>query len=628
MCGIFGYIACREGIDIVSATHARDTMYHRGPDAYGVWLSDDRSVGLFHRRLAILDLTEAGAQPMASEDNSLIITFNGEIYNHNELRAELKLLGLHFRGHSDTEVILAAYSAWGRDCLQKLRGMFAFGIWDRTKSILFLARDRAGEKPLYWAKYDDGIVFASELKAILSLPKIDRELDLIGLNAYLSYGYVPGDRCLIYGAKKIRPGHWLEISMEPLEFNGARYWNLPEFKPISNSSEDELANELRGLLSSAVREQLQADVPVAVLLSGGTDSSIITALSAEVSSAPIKTYTVGFPGNDSHDERHYARRIATFFNTDHTEISIDNSHFEILPQLAHHFDEPIADSSMIPTFLLTQVIAQHDKVVVGGDGADELFGGYRAYQGAVKQETLRNSLPTWLRNPAAKLAEALLPLGYKNRNGLIGLGGTIQDSVANMGVMFDWRHRIKLIPELSSIKRYDECFSWKHGLVEASRGIPGSFMAADFMTYLPEDILVKVDRASMANSLELRAPFLDNRVIEFAFRNVPNSLRANTNERKILLKRLAGMLLPPDFDSGRKQGFSIPLTKWLTIDYCLSCFEDFNNHYPGFFSRQYLMTLVNSPSLGSSTRLFSIIILMLWMQSYKISLPSNSQASI
>jgi asparagine synthase (glutamine-hydrolysing) len=618
MCGIVGFAGRPSGMDLETLNRCRDALAHRGPDASDSWISGDGRVALAHRRLAIVELSEAGAQPMHWLHPSLSIVFNGEIYNHHELREELRTLGCSFRGQSDTEVILAGYSRWGEGVFERLRGMFAIALYDPTARHLVLARDRAGEKPLYWARHRGGIVFASELTALFADPSLPRRLDPEGVNSYLAFGYVPADQCIVAGVSKVAPAHLLRFDLDSGAAEQHRFWSMPEPQPDTDLDEEALADELQGLLRSAVREQLDADVPVAVLLSGGIDSSLVTACAAAVSSRPVRTFSVGFPGEAAFDERPHARRVASHFGTQHVELELEPSSVDLIPELARRYDEPLADSSMIPTYLLSQLVAQHGKAVLGGDGGDELFGGYRAYQGALRLEAARAVLPRWLRRGVAAGAQTLLPVGYPGRNAVAHLDGTLAEGVARVGTMFDSGMRARLVPSLGRGDPLGAPERWKQALVDESRGVPGAFMASDFRSYLPGDILVKVDRASMASSLEVRAPFLDRRLIEFAFARVPNRLRTTGNERKILLRRLARKLLPPDFDVARKQGFSIPLAAWLTPQQRESACQRFEGRFGAFFDFVEVRRLLGSQHVGGVTRVFSLLMLMHWMEAHDV----------
>jgi asparagine synthase (glutamine-hydrolysing) len=621
VCGIVGYAGHPNAMPESLLIAMCDALTHRGPDAAGVWSSQDGAVRLAHRRLSIIDLSPTGAQPMESADARFVIVFNGEIYNHDELRVELAAAGAHFIGRSDTEVLLAAYAAWGEGCLTRLRGMFAFAIYDTARRSLFMARDRAGEKPLYWASHRGGIVFASELKALMTDRQFQPKLSPSGVEYFLAFGYVPGAHCILQNVQKLPPAHYFSWSLGEDSPRIARYWDLPAPAPAVPEDRDRLQEELQSLLMAAVREQLIADVPVAVLLSGGLDSSIVTGLAAAASSHPVRTFTVGIPGHPKLDESRYARQVAAHFGTDHTELPLDQTSVDLIETLARQYDEPIADSSMIPTYLLARTVSQHCKVVLGGDGGDELFGGYLSYQSALRQERLRHWIPSPLRSVIALAAARLLPAGSRGRNGLMSLRGGLADGIAQAVLWYDREDLDRLSPWLSASVHRSSPKSWRHALVESRRGTPGAAMAADFRSYLPEDILVKVDRASMLCSLEVRAPFLDSRVVEFAFRAVPNALRVSHGERKILLKALGRKLLPADLNIDRKQGFTIPISTWLTSTVVRDWQERCGEQIRALFDTGAIHAATTNPvTAGDFHRLYALMMLTSWMHHYHVTI--------
>ena len=615
MCGIVGYAGQLGELGVDLLVMMRDTIAHRGPDASGVWSSADGSVVLGHRRLAILDLSPTGSQPM--ERGTAVVVFNGEIYNHEELRRELAAKGARFAGRSDTEVLLAAYDAWGERCVERLRGMFAFAIYDQTRRVLFLARDRAGEKPLYWAEHRGGLVFASELKALMQDPKFPRRLSPEGLAYYLSFGYVPADKCILEGVHKLMPAHCLTWSLAGSVLTMRRYWDLPADEPDDLSTTEALTDELQQLLTQAVTEQLIADVPLAVLLSGGVDSSVVTAIAARASDRRVRTFTVTLPEHPQLDEMRFARCVAEYLRTDHVELPLDQSSVDLIQTLATQYDEPVADSSMIPTYLLAKTVSKHCKVVLGGDGGDELFGGYLAYQAALRRDRVRQ-LPSCVRALVAATARRGLASGTKGRNTLMALEGTTADGIAQSAIWTDAADFAHVSPWLARRLPAPPKL-WRRSLVETQRGLPGAAMGADFRSYLPEDILVKVDRASMLCSLEVRAPFLDKRVIEFAYRRVPNRLRVTSNERKILLKCLARRLLPPSLDIDRKQGFAIPISKWLTPQFLDAWHDDCREQIRSVLSESAVRALRRRKNLATEHGLYAVIMLTSWMRQYRIS---------
>jgi asparagine synthase (glutamine-hydrolysing) len=579
-------------------------------------------VGLGHRRLAIVDLSSAGHQPMVDPDTGLQITLNGEIYNFRELRRELESRGFLFRSQSDTEVILAAYTAWGVDCLDHFVGMFAFGIFDPRANALFIARDRVGEKPLFYSHADGRFTFASELKALLADPSVKRVMDRDAVDWYLTYGYVPGDQCILSGVHKLRAGHalWYDLGADSLRV--WRYWQPPQALTADGESTEQLAEELGQLLRDAVRMQLLADVPVGILLSGGVDSSLVTAMAAQTSSGPVRTFTVSFPENTTYDEAPFARRVAGHFGTQHTELVLEPATVELLPMLARQYDEPIADSSMVPTYMISRLIREYATVALGGDGGDELFGGYPHYSWLIKQERPRRLIPRSVRSLVSAGAGAL-PVGTRGRNHLVGMSDP-NGGIAYVNLYFDRATRRALVPFL---RRHDPVVSTeqRRGSAYGSADtILRRATRADLEGYLVEDILVKVDRASMLCSLEIRAPFLDHRIVEFAFGRVPDHLRATTVNRKILSRVLADRLLPPDFDSARKRGFTMPLNEWFKGDWGRFLESTLLDAPQEFLDRDVVAGLIRKQRGGYSNvdRLFGLAMLELWRREYDVALPA------
>ena len=622
MCGIVGIASINAVTNHDWLARARTAMSHRGPDDSGErWLAQDR-VGLGHLRLSIIDLSPAGHQPMSDSDDELTIVFNGEIYNFLDLRIELKSKGHTFVSQSDTEVLLAAYREWGDECISHLNGMFAFAIYDARQQVLFLARDRAGEKPLFFCHSDGALRFASELKGLMADPEVPRRIDPTALDCYLTLGYIPGELCILAGVKKLPPAHALKFRLDTGEAKLWRYWRLPEFngsETNNHKNEEDLLGELQTLLQDSVRRQLVADVPIGVLLSGGVDSSLITALAAHTL-PKLMTFTVSFPGFGAYDESAHARLIADHFETQHIELDANDVSPDLLPLLARQFDEPISDSSMIPTYLVSQVVRKHCTVVLGGDGGDELFGGYGHYSRLLWRQEKLGFLPSLIRLPTSKAAQTFLPIGFRGRNWLLTLAVDLRHGLPFPGTHFDPRSRRRLISRDRGQEPVAETV-----FAERVSNAPDLLQRAtrtDFENYLAEDILVKVDRASMLNSLEVRAPFLDYRLVEFAFKCIPANLKATSASRKVLLKRLAARLLPPGFDYDRKQGFSIPLDKWLAKPQWKELFHDvLLGTGSGLFSKEFVQSLFNSAQGNrmQSERLFSLALFELWRQTYEVS---------
>jgi asparagine synthase (glutamine-hydrolysing) len=621
MCGILG-IASRTGIqDRAWLAVGRDSMRHRGPDDTGEWWAPDGRAGLGHLRLAIVDLSYAGHQPMLDAEAGLSLSFNGEIYNFLELRQELLAAGHSFVSGSDTEVVLKAYRQWGTDCLARLRGMFALALYDVRRQQLFLARDRAGEKPLFYALSEETIRFASELKGLMADPRFVRRVDPEALDCYLSDGFVPGERCVLQGVCKLPAAHALTFDCSSGRSRVWRYWQPPRLgssATLDKQAEAGLLDELESLLESAVRLQLVADVPVGVLLSGGVDSSLITAMAVRAS-PNVKTFTVRLPGYGKYDETAHARLIADHFAPDHVELEAELSSVQLLPMLARQFDEPVVDSSMVPTYLVSRLVREHCTVALGGDGGDELFGGYSHYDRLLRMAQTAGRIPRLARLPLALLGERILPVGFRGRNWLQALSTDLRRDVPAIATYFDRKARRRLLSARAARVGAAE-------RIRASRQPSGGdllqrAMRLDFENYLAEDILVKVDRASMLNSLEVRAPMLDVGVIEFAFAKLPARLKATVNGRKIMLKRLAARVLPPAFDQTRKQGFSLPLASWLVSGAWREFFlEVLLDRSQTIFDRHFVRELFAGQDRGraNSERLFGLVMFELWRREYRV----------
>jgi asparagine synthase (glutamine-hydrolysing) len=564
MCGIYGLIQRDGGIDKKKLDHQRDLLTHRGPNDAGTWISPDGRIGFAHRRLSILDLTAAGRQPMMSQDGRFTIVFNGEIYNHHELRNELKKIGHTFSSGTDTEVLLAAYITWGEACLGRLNGMFAFVIHDMgTSSVpptVFFARDRAGKKPMYYAFDGKRLEFASELKAISHR----RGLSLSALNFYLALGYVPHEYCIVDGVKKLPPAYAAKLDLLSFDFRIWRYWVLPTNCPEPRIDGESLAEEAKKLIEDSTRLRLEADVPIGVLLSGGLDSSLVVAAAAHVSSAPVRTFTVTIPGSPL-DESVHAKKVASFFGTQHHELALKETGLNALNDIAQFVDEPIADSSLIPTFLVSRLTRQHVTVALGGDGGDELFGGYNDYPKSLADQHRFGWVPPSVLAAAAGAA-SYLPAGVHGRNRIASLrGGPLQQMIWGRPY-FDTslRQRILSSDACAALGReFDAPEGFLVGLYATGVDAVDRMTRTHFGSILPDGFLVKVDRMSMAASLEMRSPLLDYRLMEFAFGRIPSSWKVKGNETRRIQKILASKWLPPELDIQRKQGFSIPFESWL-----------------------------------------------------------------
>ncbi len=611
MCGIYGLVRLDQAVERGALERQRDVLAHRGPDDAGVWISDCGRVGLAHRRLSIIDLSPGGHQPMVSADGRLAITYNGEIYNYRELRRELEQRGCAFHSASDTEVILAAYATWGEQCLTRFNGMFAFAIHDRGNgtqpSALFLARDRAGKKPFYYCVGANRFEFASEPKALASRSGIG----LAAVNYYLALGYVPGELSLFDNVHKLPPGHSARLELPTLRLNVSRYWQLPANAPIETPDGEALADETQRLLADAVRLRLIADVPLGVLLSGGLDSSLIVAAAARQASRPIKTFTVVQPGSQLDESRH-ARRIAEYFATEHHELPLDRLTLRTVEEMAAGIDEPIADSSLIPTFLISKLTRQHVTVVLGGDGGDELFGGYTNYLDTLRDVRRLDWLPRpLLRMTAAVAAE--LPAGWRGRNRVAALRGGPLEQMVWGSAFFDpvLRRRLFTGDARSTLGAGLESPEHRQlGLLHTGRGAIDSMTRAHFNGVLPDDYLVKVDRASMAHGLEMRSPFLDHRLAEFAARDIPGDWKCDGRETRRVQKILAQRVLPLGFDTARKQGFSIPMDDWLRQDRCATV-RRYVDYLPDYCRRDTIEQLIAGQLAGraNGARLYALLML-------------------
>jgi asparagine synthase (glutamine-hydrolysing) len=615
MCGIIG-VASRHPVTNRRWLDAGCmAMAHRGPDDSGSWWSADGNVGLAQRRLAIIDLSPGGHQPMHREPNRLSIVFNGEIYNYLDLRDLLKAKGHRFFTQSDTEVVLAAYAEWGTECLSHLNGMFAVALYDDNRRLLFLARDRAGEKPLFYSATRNEIRFASELKGLMADPGFSRTMDPSALDCFLMMGYVPGGACILESAQKLLPAHALTFSVENGETKIWRYWSIPAPAAVDNHDDESLVEELEVLLADSVRRQLVADVPVGVLLSGGVDSSLVTAMAAR-SSSHVKTFTVALQGHEKYDEAAFSRLVANHFGTEHIELQAGDATPDMLNLLARQYDEPIFDSSMVPTFLVSRLVRQQCTVALGGDAADEMFGGYEQHRRVLLLESRVRQVPIAIRKVAAATGDFVLPTGFRGRNWIRALGVDFETELPLVSSHFSASERRALMGS-----------NWRtpaEGIVKArippAQNLLQRDTRMDFENYLPGDILVKVDRASMLASLEMRAPFLDFRIAEFAFGRVPNRLKTSPTERKILLKRLCKKVLPPEFDADRKQGFSIPLPAWLKAGSWRDFFSDVLLDPGCIFDGRAVSNLINSHGgrRNNAERLFGLTVFELWRRAYSI----------
>lgn len=582
MCGIAGFWR-PVGIqaDTANAVLRRmtDAIAHRGPDADGHWLDTERGIALGHRRLSIVDLSPTGAQPMRSHSGRFTVVFNGEIYNYRHLRDELAALGAVYRGTSDTEVMLAGFEIWGlKATLAKLAGMFAFAVWDAATEELWLARDRMGEKPLYIAQFNGQLAFASEIKSFHRLPGFPRDINASAVAEVLRNGYIGGEHSIYRAVSRLRPGAFAVVRAQngQPQISTELYWNvLDEVRRGPSrpafTTDDEATNALDALLTDVVGDEMVADVPVGAFLSGGIDSSLIVSLMQKVATRPVRTFTIGF-GENSHDESPFARAVAKHLGTEHTEIMLSaDDALPFVDRLSNIFDEPFADSSQLPTLLVSSVTRKHVTVALSGDGGDELFGGYSQYTAQDSIGRLIQKIPRSLRAPIGVTLGAT-PSGVVNS--LLSRGSAwapntrarilreLRDStkassyenrlakwVAPADVMSPARYATLGEPPMPS--------PWPQAATEEE-----ARMVYDMQHYMPDDILVKVDRSAMAFSLETRAPLIDHRVVQFALEQ-PLALKIRDGHGKFLLRHLLYRYVPQPLVDRPKRGFSIPLAQWL-----------------------------------------------------------------
>lgn len=553
MCGIAGIVGAQS--DACAALEAMmSALEHRGPDDAGSWISPDGGVALAHRRLSIIDLSPLGRNPMPNDDKTLWITYNGEVYNFQELRRELEGFGCRFRSQTDTEVVLAAYDRWGLDCLDKLAGMFAFALWDSPRRRLFLARDRLGKKPLYYAEYAGRLVFASELKALLADPDFPREVDPDALSLYLRYGYIPAPYSIFRAARKLPPAH--HAVWEDGRLSVRRYWDPVDIALSGQyeGDEREAQQRLETLLKESVRGRMIADVPLGAFLSGGIDSSLIVALMQEQSARPVKTFTIQFE-NPEYNEAKHAAAVAKHLGTEHYEETCGLSQMlRLVDVIPNSFDEPFADSSAIPTYLVSKITRQHVTVALSGDGGDELFFGYPRFHVFSRMRWLLRT-PSLLRNAAAT-ALSVVPRRRWRRAADV-LRENDEDSYARLITWWS-PPAVARLTGRAAIESpvYAETRRRLASLPRNERPL-----VLDLMTYLPEDILTKVDRASMAVSLEVRNPLLDHRVVEFALR-LPLRMKWRGGVSKWLLRQLLSRRVPRHLIERPKMGFGVPLADW------------------------------------------------------------------
>lgn len=576
MCGIAGLVNRKStGVDRSLLERMTRRLQHRGPDGEGYYVSGN--VGFGHRRLSIIDVS-AGHQPMSNEDGSVWVTFNGEIYNFQELRTELKSAGHIFRSHSDTEVIVHGYEQWGEGVVARLRGMFAFGVLDQNRGKLLLARDRFGIKPLVYYDDPERFVFASEIKALHADPAVPRMLDHEALAEYFELGYVPAPKTIFRGISKLKPGHLITLDLrQPGPITQRSYWSL-SFEEGEAMSEAQAAEALEALLLESVRIELVSDVPLGAMLSGGVDSSAVVSLMAQASPGRVKTFSIGFE-EKQFSEVHYARMVAQANNTEHFEHIVKADIQDLLPRLVYHFDEPFADASAVPTYYLCRMARQNVTVCLSGDGGDEVFAGYERYRHCLGLGKL-DFLPLWMRQALFGPLAAMYPSAAMGSTFVQGIARTPDERFVNyMGSQYGSLSKQDLftrnVSQAGQQGRRDFQNLWSAfdpGIHDALH----RYLDVDIKTYLPNDILAKVDITSMMNSLEVRVPLLDHKLVEFVAR-LPSRFKLKGREGKHIFKRAMQARLPNEVLYRNKMGFGVPMRQWvvgelrdITHDYLLN----------------------------------------------------------
>jgi asparagine synthase (glutamine-hydrolysing) len=566
ICGIYNFNGREVNKGLLQGMS--NTLTHRGPDGEGFFVVSN--IGLGHRRLSIIDL-EGGKQPMGNEDGTIQVVFNGEIYNFLELKKDLEAKGYQFRTKSDTETIIYSYEEWGEDFVQRLRGMFAIALWDARTQKLSLIRDRLGKKPLYYFLGKDRLLFASEIKALLVDETISKEIDLNALDSYLSFGYVPSPLSIFKAIRKLPPAHIAVC--RPEGFSIRQYWHLDMENIASPKSEEEVLEELRGLFDEAVRLRLISDVPIGAFLSGGVDSSAVVATMARLMGhEAVKTATIGF-SDKRFDEIEYARIVAKQYQTDQTEFMVNPDALEVLEDIVWHLDEPFADASAIPTYYVSKMARQKVTVVLSGDGGDETFAGYiNRYHMIQIEDSLRKTLPRFIRqNILGPIGEIypqadFLPRPFRLKRFLTNLSNNFEQAYfRDMSFYFlpEMKEKLYRSEFKSAIKDFNTFdILGSHFKVNQNPDVTTRAQYVDIKTYLPEDILVKVDRMSMAHSLEVRTPILDHKLIEYVG-SLPSSLKLKGKESKYIFKKMMENRLPKNILYRKKQGFSVPLASWL-----------------------------------------------------------------
>jgi len=604
MCSIAGFYGLEDKILLKKISNI---MSHRGPDDRGFFI--DKNVGLANNRLSIIDV-KGGHQPISNEDNSIHIVFNGEIYNYPNLKIKLEK-SHRFKTNSDTETILHAYEEYGLNFVNKLQGMFAIAIWDQNKKRLLLVRDRLGIKPLYYTKINNIFLFASEIKAILQYEEIKKEIDFEAFRNYLLLTYIPAPRTIFRSIKKLQPGEILIY--ENNNINIKKFW---EFKFFKNDKED-YVNKLHNLIQNSVKNRLISEVPFGAYLSGGLDSSTIVYFMNQFVDKPLKTFSVGFEGEEKYNELKFAKIIADKFNTDHHEFIVSTNFFDLLPRMVWHLDEPLADSAIVPTYLISKYAKKYVTVVLTGEGADEIFAGYDYYNTIVKRNKFLNPLA---KNIAYKINEKNInkfPVFLRKYLNFLCVSGRLDKSYVNYNSVF-YKGDLPFLLSKEILRKFDKVEPIENLFkVKNNRNMDllSHSMYFDTKVALPEGLLMKVDKTTMANSIEARVPFLDHRIVEFSSK-IPVKLKLNKNIDKYILKKTMSQKLPKTIINRKKHGFTSPKGAWLKEmnikNRLLKYLEDSKIDQKSFFKGNYVKKIMDKAKLGYSQQIWSIFIFVLW----------------
>jgi len=626
MCGIIGASYSKAFINKEVFKRALGMLSHRGPDSTGVWFNDSQKDALGFKRLSIIDLTNNGDQPLTSFCGNYKIVFNGEIYNFKKLRKILFDKGYIFNSTSDSEVLLNSYIEWGVKCLDKIDGMFAFAIYDFIEKSIFAARDLAGQKPFYYSLNDGSLIFASEIKAISHINPSLKIIDKNSMHDFFYKGYISRDRSIFKNIYKLPSSHFMIFDLTSRDLKISAYSNLvSKASKLSSqfliSDSKEATKVLDELLDTSVKNSLISDVPLGVLLSGGLDSSLIAAYASRHTTS-LKTFSVIFPNHIKYNEQIHARRVADYLKTDHIEINAEEILPELIEDFSYFFDEPFSDISMIPTFVLSKAVKRHCSVVLGGDGGDELFGGYPSYLQKLRLNQWAQFIPFALRYSASFILQKFLPASTRGYSRLMSFG----DDLNKISISFDPLFYPKDIKHLFTSKLL---IAEESSELEQSLSKINNFLTrisiGDYFSFLSEDILVKVDRASMAHSLEVRSPFLSKDIIDFAFLKLHPDLKIKNGEKKIILKMLGKFSLPENFIYNRKLGFSFPLGDLLLMDNWMQFFRNkIQNFDSDILNKDYAIKLLDNHSKNhfSERKIFSIIQFICWYEKHFLTSPA------